>query len=165
MKKIIFLIKSKESAVCPICEGHLSGYDSKNRHVIKSDGSKETYRLRRLKCKHCQKLHTELPDFMQPYKHYSTEVIEAELDETGIHCPADESTIRVWHKQFTDNMTQIEGALRSIWTEAHNKLYPLLSTDSLLKVIQNKGSGWLTTVTQMLLAAGLGIPTQFAFCP
>lgn len=102
---------------------------------------------------------------MQPYKHYSAEVIEAELDETGVHCPADESTIKVWRKQFRVNTIQIEGALRSILSKTFNELYPLLSSDSLLKVIRNKGSGWLTIVTQMLLTAGLGVPTQFAFCP
>ena len=110
-------------------------------------------------------MHTQLPAFMQPYKHYGASVVETEIDAIGIHCPADESTIRIWRKQFQVNYHPIEGALRSIWIEIHKKQYGLLQAHSLLANIRNKGSGWLTTVTQILLAAGLGVPTQFAFCP
>jgi hypothetical protein len=101
---------------------------------------------------------------MQPYKHYCAPVIEAEIDESGTHCPADESTIRLWRKQFRDNRQQIESALHSLWQEQHARYGSLLSQDSLLQSIRNKGFGWLTSVTQFLLNANLGVPTQFAFC-
>lgn len=101
---------------------------------------------------------------MQPYKHYCTAVIETELDENGTHCPADESTIQLWRKQFKANQSQIESALQSLWQKQHARYRSLLSPDSLLKSIRNKGSGWLTSVTQFLLNANLGVPTQFAFC-
>jgi len=107
----------------------------------------------------------ELPDFIQPHKHYSSTTVEAELDGTGNDCPADDSTIRLWRKQFLHNLDQIEGALRSLWSNEYRMYYPLLSADSLLEAIKNNGLGWLTSVNQMLIKAGLGVPTQFAFCP
>jgi len=113
----------------------------------------------------CKKTHVELPDFIQPFKHHSAAVVEAELDITGNDCPADDSTIRLWRKQFTSNLHQIEGSLRSLWSNEHRRYYPLLCADSLLESIKNKGSGWLTSVTQLLVLAGFGVPTQFAFSP
>jgi len=161
----IFFIESKESSLCPICSGSLSGYDSRLRHVIQADGSRESYRLKRLRCQGCGKLHIELPDCMQPYKHHSASVIEAELDETGTHCPADESTIRLWRRQFAVNRSQIEGALQSLWQHQFLRYRSLISSDSLLQLFRSIGPGWLTIVTQQLLNAGFGVPTQFAFCP
>ena len=165
IRSSIFFIESKESPLCPICNGSLSGYDSRLRHVIQADGSRESYRLKRLRCQGCGKLHVELPDCMQPYKHHSASIIEAELDETGIHCPADESTIRLWRRQFAVNLPQMEGALQSLWQQQSSRYRPLISSGSLLQFFRNTGPGWLTIVTQQLLGAGLGVPTQFAFCP
>ena len=107
----------------------------------------------------------ELPDCMQPYKHHSASIIEAELDETGTHCPADESTIRLWRRQFAVNLHQIEGALQSVWQQQSSRYRSLISSGSLLEFRQSIGPGWLTIVTQQLVCAGLGVPTQFAFCP
>ena len=107
----------------------------------------------------------ELPDCMQPYKHHSVSIIEAELDETGTHCPADESTIRLWRRQFAVNLPQIEGSLQSLWQQESSRYWSLISSGSLLQFFRNTGPGWLTIVTQKLLGSGFGIPTQFAFCP
>ena len=158
------MIKSKESNVCPDCSGSLSGYDHRQRKLIRDDGTKETYRLRRLKCSSCGKLHLELPDIMQPFKHHETKVIESELSGTGVSCPADDSTIRVWRRQFTRNLNQLSAALKSLWMKAHKMHYPLLG-GSLLDTLINTGPGWLTFVTQLCISGGFGIPTQFAFCP
>jgi hypothetical protein len=100
---------------------------------------------------------------MQPFKHHECSVIEAELDNTGTSCPADDSTIRVWKRQFARNIDYLSRALKSLWIQAHKKQYPLLR-DSLLD-IQNRGPGWLTLVTQLCIRGGFSIPTQFAFCP
>lgn len=55
--------------------------------------------LRRLRCSHCGRLHLEIPDVMQPQKHYAAEVIrKVEAGELG-SCPADDSTIRRWKKE------------------------------------------------------------------
>jgi len=163
--KTEFFIMSKESPHCPLCSGELSGYDSRKRKVRDSLGNHQLFLLRRLKCKSCGKLHIELPSIIQPFKHYLSEVVEACLDGTRDDCPADDSTIRCWRKQWRNNLVQLEGALKSLWSHKYQRNYPLLAADSLLSIIQKHGSGWLTTVTQMVVAAGYGVPTQFAFCP
>lgn len=139
--------------------------DSKLRHVINQDGSTDWYSLRRLKCRECNKLHTELPDFMQPYKHHSSEVIEAELDESRDDRPADDSTISRWKTFFRKATQYIEGILISLWTYSNREHYPLINRDSLLETIRSTGSGWLASVTRMLVNSGFYIHTQFAFCP
>lgn len=154
----IFLIKSEELNDCPNCSGSLSGYDFKIRYLIRDTGEKETYKLRRLKCKECRRLHIELPDIMHPYKHHESQVIEAELSGTGISCPADYSTIRVWKKQFAQNMNKVSGVLKSTWIRIHKAPYPLLA-DSLLQYLIETGPGWLTLVTQLCIKEGLGLPT------
>lgn len=154
----IFLIESEELNHCPNCSGILCGYDFKIRYLIRDTGEKETYKLRRLKCKGCQRLHTEIPDIMQPYKHHESKVIEAELSGTGTSCPADDSTIRVWRKQFAQNINKISGVLKSFWIRMHKVPYPLLE-NSLLHHFINKGPGWLTLVTQLCIKDGFGLPT------
>jgi hypothetical protein len=101
---------------------------------------------------------------MQPHKHHGAEIIEAVLDGAGIDCPADGSTMRIWRKQFQQNAPTIESGLRAVWSRIHGKHFPILSQRSLLFELKNKGSGWLTTITQILLDAGIGLPTRFAFC-
>lgn len=139
--------------------------DSKIRYLRRDDGSKETYSLRRLLCRECGKLHTELPDKIQPYKHYASDVIEAELDESRKDCPADNSTISRWKSEFKKAAVQLEGILISSWID-HKKLpYPLIKENSLLKTLRKNGPGWLAVVTRMLVNTGFTAHTRFAFCP
>ena len=59
--------------------------------------------LRRLRCTHCKKLHTELPDFLVPYKRYSRKCIEDVLSGSRTGSPDDERTrgkIRRWYRQI-----------------------------------------------------------------
>ena len=59
--------------------------------------------LRRLRCRHCKKLHTELPDLLVPYKRYSRECIEDVLAQSRAGEPDDERTrskIRRWYRQI-----------------------------------------------------------------
>lgn len=101
---------------------------------------------------------------MQPFKQYGSQVIEDALETDIDHCPADDSTIYIWRRIWKKNQIQLEGALRFLWSKAHNKAYPQ-ELGSLLDIIRNKGSGWLTSVTQTMIITGYGVPTQFAFCP
>lgn len=84
---------------CPDCGDLLSGYDRRRRSVVEDVGSTSIYLLRRLRCSRCGRLHLEIPDIMQPQKHYAAEVIrKVEAGELG-SCPADDSTIRRWKKE------------------------------------------------------------------
>ena len=82
--------------VCPACGGSVEVRDSKNRIIRDSDGVVHTFKLRRLRCLVCGKLHLELPDFMQPNKHYSKNIIKDVIDGKCDCCAADNSTIYRW---------------------------------------------------------------------
>lgn len=92
----VYKIRNMESPFCPDCGMLLSGYDTRRRHVVESSGAVLWFKLRRLKCSSCNKLHLELPDFMVPKKHYEAKVIKDVLCGHPDSCPADDSTIRRW---------------------------------------------------------------------
>lgn len=93
-----YKIRNMEAPLCPDCGRLMSGYDTRRRHVIDSSGVVFWFLLRRLHCSSCSKLHLELPDFMQPKKHYEAQLIKDILAGHLNCCPADDSTIRRWKK-------------------------------------------------------------------
>jgi hypothetical protein len=121
--------------------------------------------VRRLRCTSCNSIHTELPDFLIPRKHYTADVIESQLDKRREDCPADDSTIYRWHWYYQLFLPQVEAMLQKIWCDVNQLHFPLLSSYSLLEKHRRFGSGWLTTVTQMIVNANLWQPTRFACCP
>lgn len=91
-----YRIHNLKAPFCPDCGLLLSGYDTRRRHVIDGTGAARWFLLRRLHCPSCDKLHLELPDFMQAKKHYEAALIEDVLTGRSESCPADDSTIRRW---------------------------------------------------------------------
>ena len=78
------------------------------------------YQIRRLKCPKCGKLHRELPDFLTPFKQYSTEIIAGVLDgsvtsedDESVDYPCEE-TIFQWQHWLMVNQLRIDGYLKSI---------------------------------------------------
>lgn len=144
---------------CPSCHEKLSGYDRRLRKVISDDGVVMRYKIRRLKCKACGKLHNELPDFIHPHKHYGSEVVETQLDGKRTHCPAENSTVNRWISSFKKHKECLESMLISLWIRVNKKHHPILQKTSLLDYIKSKGKGWLTNVTQLLINNNLSLPT------
>jgi len=153
--------------ICPICSGELKVRDTKYRKLIctTDDIVVKTYRLRRLHCKTCGKLHTELPDCMQPYKHYEADAIQAEIDRSKENPNADESTLKRWRAEFQNLKDHIEGTLHALWSRHYGVNYPLFKQDSLLDFIRKHEPGWLRFVNKAMINRELPIHTQFAFCP
>ena len=116
-------------------------------------------------CRECGRIHIELPDFMQPNKHYAAAVIEAAIDGARRDCPADNSTISRWKAEFRRLRQYLEGALLSLVTRQDRSNHTLLRKNSLLDELREHGPGWLTCVTRMLVNTGLSLHTQFACCP
>ena len=115
----IFVISGTEFLTCPICGGKLSAYDRKVRKVRTKSGEIENLLLRRLRCKNCQRLHTELPDFLVPYKRYSRESIEDVLSCNKVDIPNDDRTrskIRKWY-------SRIRTFLDGIWQRLVNQKF------------------------------------------
>jgi len=88
---------NKDIPLCPVCNAPTRARDSRKRLVKDSAGSLYTFRLRRLKCLKCGSVHLELPDCIQPQKHYFRLTIEKAKEDKKI-CAADDSTIRRWKK-------------------------------------------------------------------
>jgi hypothetical protein len=95
----VYRVRNLDAPLCPSCGSLCSGYDTRSRHSIDGAGVVRWFALRRLLCPTCGKLHTELPDFMRPRKHYDGDVIAAAMESSTGDCPADDSTIRRWRRK------------------------------------------------------------------
>jgi hypothetical protein len=167
--KKYFSIKSSEESHCPLCGGELKYRDSVFRNVKNILSDVRRFLLRRLRCqtKGCRKLHRELPDIIQPYKHYESEVIQAAIDgsEDAGKCSADNRTIRRWKSEFANAKADIEQRLASLYTQTTEELVPLGASSMFLDGIKSKHSRWLPFVMGLLINNGHKICTEFAFCP
>ena len=139
--------------------------DSRDRVCQHADGIRRVYRLRRLYCKHCRKTHTELPDFMQPFKRYVANVVEAVVDGRSETCPAEESTMRKWRRWFVTHKTMLEARFWALKQSLDGVVLSVLSPRSLLQEIRSTGIGWLSRLTRQLVNFGNEIHTCFACCP
>jgi hypothetical protein len=93
-----YIVLCWQRHACPACGAPLSGYDLRRRQAVDLEGATRSYYLRRLRCAGCGKLHTEIPAFMLPYKHYTRAAIAEGMRGGPTCCPADNSTIRRWRK-------------------------------------------------------------------
>ena len=124
------------------------------------------FRIRRLVCTSCRRIHSELPDIIQPFKHYAAKVIQNALDENTDMCPAEDSTIRRWISEFKAALKDIDGSLISLWMREHQKAWQLVRRVSLLEKIKREHpENWYAFVSRLLVNAGFGTYTRFAFCP
>ena len=94
-----YRILNRDAPLCPSCGVLLSGYDTRARHIVSSEGRSIWFRLRRLRCPVCCRLHLEVPDFMRANKHYTADMIAAVIAGGTDDCPADNSTIRRWRNE------------------------------------------------------------------
>ena len=150
---------------CPICSGDLIVRDSRKRKIIHDTGECKIYQIRRLRCKSCGKIHSELPDFMLPHKNYASDVVQREIEESGNSCPAEESTITRWKSAFKKQRQLLDGLLSSLWLELSKSQSSLIHPISLLSALRKQKSNWLSFVHRILINHGFSIHTQFAFCP
>ena len=163
----MFLVISKGDSHCPFCGGLLKKRDKRLRIHRLAGGETEWYQINRLKCSNeeCGRLHNELPDFISPYKHYDTQLIEDVVDgfisEEDVKCedyPC-EQTINHWKYWLRMNEDHIDGEMKS----TADRLLDLdiefaRSTDHLLKELRLKvSSGWLKIVNWFLYNTGGGL--------
>jgi len=164
MRMRIFLIKSKEDCVCPVCRSPLCKRDKKKRvHKIQG-GIKEWYIINRLKCTNvkCKKLHNELPDFISPYKHYGAELIEDVVDEIitsddlGTENYPCQDTMNHWKFWIALNEDNINGQIKSTAYSLFGLSTEFLkSKGSLLKELRKKISpGWLSVANRFIYNSG-----------
>jgi len=68
------------TVICPICGGHLSGYDKVSRLVRYRRGAKGHICLKRLQCIKCGRVHREMLDSIYPHKHYTRDIIDGVVE-------------------------------------------------------------------------------------
>ena len=163
----IYTIIAEEIICCPLCNDELFYRDSRLRMLKDLLGEVMSFFVRRLRCIDCEKLHTELPNIIQPYRHYSSDTIQAVLDDSvdASACAADNSTIRRWKTEFTSAEPDIDQRLAAVYAQATDEKVPISSTVQVLGKIKVKIKRWLAFVMELLINNGHKICTQFAFCP
>jgi transposase len=151
---------------CPQCGGETKYRDSRTRKLKGLNGEIRQLYLRRLSCQKCKKLHTELPDIIQPYKHYDSYTIQSviENNKDAAFCVADNSTMRRWKKTFLEAKQDITQRLISIYTRTMNEKAPIGPAALILAEIRAKKEQWLSFVMSLLINSGHKLCTQFAFC-
>lgn len=159
-----YAAKSVNPSVCPICGGSLFVRDSRLRICIREDGHTVFYRIRRLRCKECAKIHTELPDCIMPFKRYGAACVENAVDGHNI-CPAEESTVRRWKRWLQTRSGVFEEMLTAQWQNQHLRPANILSAPLFFQELRNAGAGWLSKLTRHIVNCGYGLHTCFAFCP
>lgn len=73
--------------------------NSKRRYIKDNDGRKIPFNLKRYYCPVCNRLHTEIPDLIKPYRQYEQSIID-EVKKGHISIfSGDDSTIRYWKRK------------------------------------------------------------------
>jgi len=137
---------------CPICLGPLKLHGSYERHFTDEGGERYDGWIAQGYCGACKKYHSIIPSFIEPYKQYSATVIERVIlehetrgDIKTSDCPANDSTIYRWIRQFKERGAQAVGWLLSI-------LYTVYGQHiSVIKVQQEGLLKQLDQLTQRLL--------------
>lgn len=174
--KPVFFIRSLEPFFCPCCHSsERKVIGSRNRKVLETDETsgnlrKKVLRIRRLQCKHCLKIHHELPDLVIPYKLHAAAIIEASLEETEValvkqEVPVEISTLRRWKVWFDGITCHLLGALHTLERDETMEKTLMIGTP-LQRVRKYVGSapGWLGRIVQSLLKKNLWVQTRSVFC-
>lgn len=117
-EEIIKQLISTGKLLCLICQRPM------RRHSCYERGIKETSEeipITVVWCSECRKWHALLPDFLQPYKHYSGNEVEAVIIDSAtepvsrIETEASESTVRRWIIQVGERIKQAIGILKLLF--------------------------------------------------
>jgi predicted RNA-binding Zn-ribbon protein involved in translation (DUF1610 family) len=152
---------------CPLCGGELHYRDRKSRSSLNLAGENQHFSLRRLRCKQCERLHTEIPDTIQPFKHYDSATIQCVIEgsEKASECVADNSTMRRWKSSFREAEPDIAQRVASVYAQEANATIPLRVLDKPYHATRATIAHWLAFVMALLINHGHKLCTRFAFCP
>ena len=150
---LIYII-SEEVHSCPKCGGKLKTKDYRERQEWMKYGDKFHYLLRRLQCKECGAIHTELPNFLLPYKRYNAEAIESVLNGEGSDCVASVRTKKRWKGWYSRVWKVVLYLLNRILKKEQN-----ISRPEELITKKPKEAGWLKTAVMAVINSGEKVPT------
>lgn len=160
-QKYIYIYPVDVTYYCPDCGEELVHRDYKDR-IMRNEGFfRKFVIIERLKCKPCDRLHTALPDFLVPYKHYIAEVISGVLDKVvtsedldGEDSPC-ERTMRRWILWFRKNQARIEGYMKSLGYRLLELSEDFLSSEiSLVTSLRELSGFWLEKILRTIYNSG-----------
>lgn len=166
-----FFIRSMEQIPCPCCGERLNVIGSRRRKYLTSQSLPKVVVIRRLRCRHCGRIHHELPDILVPYKRYASEAIESVVvDEAALSVAVDESTIMRWRQWFAVCAEHFAGCLESIRVRfGYGSVDGPsdLSVSMLQRIWHYVGnaSAWLARVVRSVTNINQWVHTRSAFCP
>ncbi|MGI6649029.1 MAG: DUF6431 domain-containing protein [Bacillota bacterium] len=165
----MFFVRSAEQNPCPCCNGLLKVIGSRHRRFINGIGNKNVLVIRRLRCRHCHRIHHELPDILVPYKRHSSESIESVISgNDDLTVAADESTIGRWRNWFVELSDYILGCLISIMIRYGRESVEGISNlpkSTLQRIWHYVGNspGWLARIVRPIVNLNFWIQTRSAF--
>ena len=135
--------------ICPVCGNLLKYRDRRQRIIRTEDGRTLWCTVRRFRCTNCNRLHTEIPKQLTPYKHYQTSSIEDVID--GVTDESDpatadgpsEQTMKRWRRWFSSNKDRLHGYIRNTQQKILEQPLPPDYGSSYLKSARKNGAGWL----------------------
>lgn len=123
--------------VCSFCGAHIIQYTHgyRTRNLILESLEVIVITVLRLKCKHCKKTYTLLPDFLLPKFQHCKSIITDLIRKKNTHY---RQIIHFYKKRFTKNINIIQIFLRSLgykddWPENEKAIKILEIIDSLPK--------------------------------
>ena len=117
-------IQSYEVHICPVCGHMLFVIGTRERKSTKSDGTKEIFVIRRLRCKGCRVIHHELPDILIPYKRHCAETVENIVNDKIDDVCCDNRTIARIKAWWDTCRLYFENVLASL-SEKYDVEFPL----------------------------------------
>lgn len=163
-----FFVRSKAQSICPCCNSQLKCIGSRVRKVKDSFGDIIKLRIRRLRCKTCNKIHHELPDLIIPYKRYDSNCIESVVtDDKATSVSADDSTLFRWKAWFKKSAHHFSGCMISIAIQTDKgsvkDSYDSMSLLQRLWHYVGNAEGWLARVVRTIVNLNNWIHTRSAF--
>jgi len=121
-------VTRRGEASCPLCGAGLRVHGCYRRHMRDGDGKRHYGWVAQAHCADCGSYPALIPDFLMPHKHYEAVVIEAVITESEREgepvlsgCPADESTMRRWLRQFAERGARAVGWLGCVLCELYDR--------------------------------------------
>lgn len=150
------LILCVKEHLCEGCGNPMQCKDRRERIGLTYDGERNTYLVRRMYCKECRHMHTELPDFLVKYKHYEAKLIEEAIDgeDFSDHSNPVPDTIRRWRIWFEQILPFLEAALESLYADIADCIPTIISMVFYVDAVRANGEGWLVTILSTLINAG-----------
>ena len=95
-KRGYLIAVNHDKPLCPICKKEMKVRDSYKRKVKDASGTPHYFRLRRLFCANCQRIHAEIPDIITAFRQYNTETIKGVISGDLDNFTGDYSTVYRW---------------------------------------------------------------------